>query len=199
MHDSTSNPGSSDGKVQRSADSATMEEQRQAESSSQSLARLTMMCQVWRSFTHAPPALPLMDAQISHQMWPGQLDSRVVTQVGSSLSTLQQCIDGGTAEQQGSILSCMPCCAQLESAAADLESGSQEERKKHTSNTADEPVSAPYQAAPRVQPGLELHSKTGTQLLKNCLPAVDVVIHQMARSRVPLRLFSRGGAHNLRD
>lgn len=73
MRDPNSTPGSSDGKFQHSADSATMEEQRQVESSSQSLARLTIMCQNWRSFTIAPPALPLMDAQVGHQMWPGSM------------------------------------------------------------------------------------------------------------------------------
>ncbi len=68
-------------------------------------------------------------------------DSRVVTQVGSYLSTLQQCMDGETAEHQGSILSCMPCCAKMENAAADLESGSQPVQKQHISNTAAEPIS----------------------------------------------------------
>ncbi|BDA49374.1 hypothetical protein COCOBI_13-4860 [Coccomyxa sp. Obi] len=149
MHDPNIAPRPSDGRFQHSADSTTFDWQRQAtrfqaESSSQSLTGLTTMCQDWRSFTtfeHASPA-PLMDAECDQQMWPGKDDSRVTTQIGGNgASALQQCIDGETAEQQGSILSCDPYSEQLESAAADLESGSKPGQNQHIRSTADEPVS----------------------------------------------------------
>lgn len=146
VHNLNTIPRPSDGRSQHSAESSTLEVQRQdsqsqAESSSQSLERLTAVCQNWRGFTRAPPAQPPMVPQSDRQMWPGQDDS-VATQHGSNdSSALQHCLDGETAEQQGSILSCVPCSPQSQSAAAHLESDSKPGGKQRLRSTANDPVS----------------------------------------------------------
>ena len=126
-------------------DKATSDEVGQAESSSQSLKRLTTVCQNWRSFTsfqHVAAALQVMDIHSQQEMWPGQDDSKVTIQHSiDDPSALQLCMDREVIKQQSSILNGAPCCAQRESSAADLEFEKRPGCNQHKRDTADDPVS----------------------------------------------------------